>query len=131
MRLVNPGAGEITDRLSVLSLKILFGGAADKDCAHFKTERTTLLSQIRSRTLNGVWFECALELAAVNAAIWHGEDDLRTYRQTGPSADQTYKSNLEVVVSLAFRLQELNDQRAALRQKINELSGEALGEEKV
>lgn len=135
MRLIEPGVGEILDRLTILSLKILFGESYGRDTTHFKTERTTLLAKIRSRTLNGAWFDCALDLAAVNAALWHAEDDLRHLR-TLPDAKRAEWSGFgpnfwQETGALAFRIQELNDRRAALVAEINKLAGEASAEEKL
>lgn len=124
MRLVNPGTGEISDRLSILALKILFAGTAGKDITHFRNEQVALLTQLRGRTLNGKWFEAYSELAAVNAALWHAEDDLRELRgETGGVT--TLRAG-----TLAFRIQELNDLRAACVEKINKDTGEFGGAEK-
>ena len=123
MRLINYGLGEITDRLSILSLKKLFGEQAGRDIAHWRNEQTALLVQTRNRTLN---LELSLELAAVNAALWHKEDELRAYRRHGGTVVPAV-----AIVSCAFRIQELNDQRAALVHKINELAGDASAAEKL
>lgn len=128
MRLINPGAGEISDRLTILSLKLLFGAELGRDLTAFRTERTALLSQIRSRTLNGAWFDSVLELATVNAALWHAEDDLRTLRADWEQAP--VKRTL-LVADLAFRIQSLNDQRAVLIDKINAACGEGATGEKL
>jgi len=139
-RLINIGPGEISDRLSILALKILFGTEAGKDCTHFATEHTALLSQIRSRTLNGKWFEKVLELAAVNSALWHSEDELRNMR-SGYDATHTDKyptplaqehlNFFHAATRVAFRIQSLNDRRAALVQQINEDAGESVQPEKL
>lgn len=122
MRLINPGAGEISDRLSILALKLLFGAEAGKDVTHFQTEKAALLVQLRGRTLNGRWFEAYTELAAINAALWHAEDDLRSLRLSGLTTPEAS--------TLAFRIQALNDQRAACVEKINRDAGEHGGTEK-
>lgn len=122
-RLVNPGLGDVLDRLSILSLKILHGEFARRDVTHWKTERAQLLPQVHART-GGSWFSPALELAAVNSALWHAEDDLRKYR-----SEPDYMNNTSVI-TVAFRIQELNDQRAQLIGQINELAGDARGSEK-
>lgn len=132
-RLVNYGPGEMSDRLTILALKILHGEAAGKDVSHFKTERAALLTQIRSRTLNGVWFEAVLELGAVNSSIWQGEDDLRQYRAAagnGQALEQVDGMH-HLIVPLAFSLQALNDRRADLIAHINKSAGELVGPEKV
>lgn len=142
MKLVNYGAGELSDRLTILALKILIGSEAGKDVAHFEQERAVLLTQIRSRTLNGVWFEQVLALGAVNAALWHAEDDLRTWREklrpTGPDSTglrgpgEGYKAAVVIeVVDLAFRIQALNDARAELIRTINVHAGDEVGREKI
>jgi hypothetical protein len=142
MRLVNYGAGEITDRLTILALKILIGSEQGKDTKHFQTERTALLTKLGAQTLNGAWFTHVLELGAVNAALWHAEDDLRGWRQrwteekpdetgiSGPGKGYVAATALEVA-RVGIRIQALNDQRAALVQAINEKTGEHLGEEKL
>jgi hypothetical protein len=126
VRLKNYGVGEVSDRLSILALKRLFGAQTGKDITHFTTEHTALLSEIRSRTLNGKWFEAYTELAAVNAALWHAEDDLRAMRMVWDGSAH------QEIVNTAFRIQDLNDQRAALIERINKDTGEVpLGSEKV
>lgn len=137
-RLINPGAGEIADRLTILSLKILFTADRGKDPAHFVAEREGLLSMIRSRTLNGKWFAAVVELAAVNGALWHAEDDLREWRDgvsarpLVPGPDCVFGENdYEQIRQLAFRIQDLNDQRARLVQQINLDAGDTHTQEKL
>ena len=127
MRLVNPGAGEISDRLTILTLKILHGVEQEKDTAHFEKERTTLLTMIHSRTLNALWFDAMLELGGINAMLWHAEDDLRILRQ---QYERQQLVDTDAVVLIAFRLQRLNDQRAALVQQINKDAGDSVTQEK-
>lgn len=127
MKLVNPGPGEQTDRLTILALKILFGAEAGKDVAHFERERAVLLTQVRARA-SQVDLEAVLALAAVNAALWHAEDDLRALR----GADISSGTGVALrVCGIAFRIQELNDQRAGLVGEINARLGDNSGEEKV
>jgi hypothetical protein len=105
-----------------LSLKILFGQQAGKDCTHWQTERSKLLPQVRSR-LNGVmWVENVLELAAVNAALWHKEDELRLLRGS---------TEYERAAKIAFYVQALNDRRAELVSLINANAGEKSEGEKL
>ena len=131
-RLINPGPGDLSDRLSILALKILFGTEAAKDTKHWETERTVLLSKIRALTLNGAWFDAYTELAAVNAALWHAEDDLREIRNGPAFIGMRPVSELsETVAELAFRIQVLNDRRADLIGRINKDAGDDRGEEKL
>lgn len=132
-RLVNPGAGDISDRLTILALKIVAGGEAGKDVGHFITEQAVLLTAIRTRTLNGKWFEAVLALAAVNAFLWQAEDELRRHRHQHAEivADPKELAQLTQAVQVAFRMQALNDRRAALVQQINQEAGDPAEKEKL
>lgn len=124
-RLIDPGIGEITDRLTILTLKLLYGGLAGKEVSHFQAERTSLLAKIRSRnSLNGVWFDQTLTLAAVNAALWQAEDELRIHREMQhlPIMDRS-----ALICGIAFRIQDLNDRRAGLVAEINKAVGDTVG----
>jgi len=134
-RLVNIGAGEIVDRLTILALKILYAGQQGKPTEHFEQERNALLVMLRGRELNSGWFEHTIALAAVNGALWRVEDQMRELRNlpNGERAEwagfgQTFN---ERVVTTAFRIQELNDERARLVETINKLTGDHLGSEKL
>ena len=131
MRLINAGAGEVTDRLTILALKILIGTEQGKETKHFQNERTALLTKLGAQTLNGVWFDHVLDLAAVNAALWHAEDDLRDVRREQCMGADIYVKLLPHAGELGIRIQSLNDQRAGLVQAINEKTGNNLGEEKL
>jgi hypothetical protein len=125
MRLVNPGTGEVSDRLTILALKICAGKDAGRDVAHFEAERAALLTKIRTKTLNGAWFESVLELAAVNAFIWRGEDLLRAIRLADSGA-----ADWQGTARLAMQLQAFNDRRAELVRQINKDAGDGETKEK-
>ena len=90
-----------------------------------KTEHNALIVKLGARTLNANWLEAYTELAAVNAAIWRNEDELRRLR--GNTTDWDKPQSLLV----AFRSQELNDRRAELIEAINKDAGDHLGSEKL
>jgi len=125
-RLVNYGAGEVCDRLSILALKILYGTSAQLEVSHWERERSVLLTKIAARQLGGAWFACYVELAAVNATIWKDEDELRYQRESPPEVRR-----VEYVAEIAFRLQDLNDRRNVLIELINKEVGDHLGSEKL
>lgn len=125
VRLINYGSGEIADRLTILALKILFGTDAGKDTKHFRDEQTVLHKQLTARNLSGDAVKALLELAAVNAALWHAEDELRAHRGAAVEVD------VRLVVTLAFRIQNLNDTRAGLVGQINKLGGGSDAPEKL
>ena len=120
-RIVNVGLGEVCDRLSILSLKILYGELKEIDVSHFQRERAALLPKL-SATAAGRWTEHYVDLAAVNAALWQAEDQLRSYKDTRKIADG------DAIVACAFRIQEWNDKRAELIRQINALVGDAVQE---
>jgi hypothetical protein len=124
MSLINFGTGEISDRLTVLSLKLLHYGAAGKPTAHLRTEQAALLARIRTQTVNGSWLEQLLELGAVNAALWGLTDELRDV------ADASTPETLQTAGMLGLRIMALNDRRAELVEAINKLTGEHRGSEK-
>jgi hypothetical protein len=132
VKLVNPGTGEISDRLTILTLKILVGTEEKRDVAHFESERTTLLQKIHARTLNAMWFDALLELGGINAMLWHAEDDLRILRRQHVElvADPKELQQLVEAVKIAFRIQALNDRRAELVTQINKEAGDGDSKEK-
>lgn len=121
-RLVNFGLGEVCDRLSILALKILFGELKGVDVGHFQRERAALLPKLAASSA-GRWTEHYIDLAAVNAALWQAEDELRVFRNAGEG-----KSHASEIAACAFRIQDWNDQRASLIQQINALVGDAVQE---
>lgn len=122
-RLINPGLGDQVDRLTILSLKILYGELAGKDTTHFANERAALIVQVNARSGSASWYELGLQLHATNAALWQAEDELRGYRGDG--------GPIKEAALCAFRIQDLNDRRAQLIQQINTRVGDNLGEEKL
>ena len=130
MSLLNPCCGEISDRLTILSLKILHGDAAGKDVTHFVNERNGLLTKLKGRELNGAWFDLVLQLGAVNAALWQRTDELRGYLEEYERPGDMYDWASEGQCGRA--IMRLNDERARLVHAINVVSGDvpkdAMGE---
>jgi hypothetical protein len=124
-RLCNPGVGEILDRLSILTLKRLHGDAAGRDTTHFAREGDQLEAMIALRKIPTAE---TIQLTAVNAMLWHAEDQLRAYRRG--IAGATGDDGLVAVVAVAFRIQDLNDQRNQVIEAINKAAGDFAGPEK-
>lgn len=130
MRVLNPGPGEIVDRLTVVARKIVEGGGK-----HFHAEMFELTKAIKELTLpiepEEINFQLFIvniyALAATNAAIWQREDELREMRGKFISDSPSYRDFVntcgEEIAELAFRIQELNDQRAELVKEINKAAG--------
>lgn len=122
-RLLNPGIGDICDRLTILELKLLHA-PADRSVDHFLQERNGLLTKVRAATLNGSWFERVLGLAAVNARLWQLEDEIRGYRLDWAGGIVSKEALMEDATKCAFAIAEMNDRRAQLVREINELTGD-------
>lgn len=123
MRLINPGPGEYCDRLSILALKIAHGRSRSLPVDHFTREWAAILTKIAATPIGGPFVEQYTQLVVVNARLWQAEDDLRAYRRAGVGGPE--------VADLAFLIQALNDERAALVAAINKLTGNHVGAEKI
>lgn len=123
MRLMNPGLGELLDRLSILELKLAHGGGEQ-----FEEERKAILQQVLPQwnTVMPPGFVLYSTLAAVNAAIWQGEDALRDRRDS-----MSFAKTISESAFLAHKIQALNDRRAELIREIGKLAGEEEHREKL
>ncbi len=131
MRLINYGAGEIVDRLTILSLKIAH---APENNDHFRNEQVVLLMKLRA--CNGItsYLDELLELATVNGLLWHAEDEIRDWRkrfELHAVSEVEDPAARHMVSLIAFSIQELNDRRAGLVEAINLKTGEHRGSEKL
>lgn len=126
-RLVNYGAGEIADRLTILALKVAHGYEANQETNHWETERNALLVQARPKNVS---LEDVIELAAINAMIWQAEDELRHLRAMDPTPEDQPVTFIQAG-RLAFQLQRLNDRRAKCIEHLNREAGDFRGVEKV
>lgn len=128
MRLINTSLGEMADRLSILSLKLLYAALAEKPADHFRREQTLLLAKMRGHQTNGKWFDGYMELATVNGAIWQLQEEMVQYRHLVAVEKET----LMTIGRIALRLQDLNFRRAELVRQIDVDAGEGdTGEEKL
>jgi len=115
MTLMSPGPGDLLDRLTILARKIV----ERPERQDFKKE----YAEIRERLTGTFAISQITTLAALNAAIWQREDEIRRER-AAKGAGRT----LSEIVTLAFEIQTLNDQRAALIAELNGIEGEKLYE---
>ena len=114
--------GELLDKITILEIKS--ERIADK--AKLENVHTEL------RVLQDAWDEEGIvseqisaakdELKKINEALWDIEDDIRQLEAT--------KSFGENFIALARSVYRTNDDRAAVKRKINEALGSALVEEK-
>ncbi len=130
-RLINIGAGDVADRLTVLSLKLQHADAAGKPADHFRNEQVALATKLKAGNGIAAYLDELLELATVNGLLWRAEDELRANRTIAAECKGGEPFSWQAVGAIAFRIQALNDRRAALVEAINQKTGEARGLEKL
>lgn len=114
MKLLDPSPGEVIDRLTILHLKIVHGTYRSANVGHFKHEAMLLqqrLFQLGSQ--QSTVTELAVQLAAVNAALWQASDAM------------------EGGIDHGRAIFDWNKQRATLVQQINTEIGVDLPPEKL
>ena len=120
--LIEVGAGELIDKLTILRIK----SERMSDPAKLANVRREfeLLSRCRDEKLPGTPELDALEeeLKQANAALWEIEDAIRDCEARGDFGARF----IELARSVYLR----NDRRAELKQAINELCGSRIVEEK-
>jgi hypothetical protein len=114
--------GELLDKITILEIKSERIANAAK-LRHVRDELAALRAagEPAWATSESLWLLTA-ELRAVNEALWEIEDAIRLCER-----DQDFGSRF---IDLARSVYRQNDQRAALKRRINELLGSELVEEK-
>lgn len=82
MKLLNPGLGDVLDRLTILGLKIQHGRLQGESTEHWEEEQVALNAYAESRW-KGMAFDhkLILQLAAANAVIWNINDSRESHDQ--------------------------------------------------
>lgn len=114
--------GEIIDKITILEIKAERLTDAGK-LANVTKELNELVA-VREREFpnHGELAKLAAELKAINEKLWVVEDDLRDCERAKDFGTK--------FVELARAVYYTNDERAAVKRKVNELLGSALVEEK-
>ena len=120
--LVEVGAGELIDKITILRIKSARIGEAEK-LANVRHE-LAVLEQARCAHLADSAALRAMEadLETVNTALWEIEDAIRACEHRGDFGP--------AFVELARAVYTTNDRRAAVKKDINRLTGAAIVEEK-
>ena len=114
------GAGDVVDRLSILSLKIFHKGAVR---AHVK-EHAALAADPKLSTFgsaargNRERRAAAFALCAVNGELWGHEDQIRAFREATESSSARQPDPYDVA-KVAMAIQALNDRRQELVAQLN------------
>jgi hypothetical protein len=120
--LIPVSAGELIDKITILRVKAERIGDSAKE-ANVRKE-LTLLEDVCVQTIGSVkgLDPLTAELLAVNAALWDIEDskrDCERRQDFGPA-----------FIALARSVYIENDRRAAIKRRINDLTGSDIVEEK-
>ena len=120
--LVEVGAGELIDKITILRIK----AGRMTDAAKLANVRRELevLDAARAASLPASTELSTLEsdLEAINNALWRIEDDIRACESAGDFGPG--------FIELARAVYTCNDRRAAIKKEINLLTGSSLIEEK-
>lgn len=120
--LIEVGAGELIDKITILTIKSeRMTDAAKLKNVHYEL---TVLSAGRDAHLenSGDLQKLTADLKQVNGALWEIEDDIRQCEHD--------KDFGEKFVALARAVYVTNDKRASLKKDINVLTGAQVIEEK-
>lgn len=122
MPLIPVSVGDLVDRITILNLKLAH--ANDVTQAMELKHHADMLDAEWRKLVKGmpVLSQYQEEIAAVNAALWIVEDQIRE-----AEARQTFD---DAFVALARSVYELNDRRAALKRKIDDAIGSRFREVK-
>ena len=116
---IEVSVGEIVDKLTILALKKKYI-TNEKQLENIQKEYLYLLDIVFMEL--HVSKQDYNELLAINEELWHIEDDIR---------DKERRSEFdEVFIELARAVYITNDERAAVKRRINEYYGSEFVEEK-
>ena len=118
-RLINPGIGELLDRLSILELKI---DRYKGDTASYKDEAYAIRKRLPKQ--DRIWGPVHKELIEVNTKLWEAEDQLRGLRLS-PTLEMAWLSEAATV---GTSIQDLNDKRNSIIQAANAAMGDGYKE---
>lgn len=119
---VEISAGELVDKITILEIKSR--RLTDPGMLRNVRRELEVLLEARDQALpdSGEMRELAAELGRVNEALWRIEDDIRGRERDGDFKDR--------FIELARSVYRRNDERAAIKRRINELAGSRIVEEK-
>lgn len=120
--LIPVSPGELLDKLTILDIKLECIGDADK-LANVRHEHELLSRTWESSGLASEEIDALRgQLLEVNKALWEIEDDIRE--------QERLKDFGERFVELARSVYFHNDERAAIKKRINQVFGSEIVEEK-
>ena len=122
--LIPASVGELIDKITILEIKQQRIADAAKQL-NISRELQALMAVVEEQELgypSGALAELGQQLSAVNQQLWDIEDDIRECEHQADFGTR--------FVELARAVYHRNDERAALKRRINEQCGSELVEEK-
>jgi hypothetical protein len=126
-RMLNPSPGEVADRQTILQLKIQYGSSQTlpRKVQHFAQEHGRLQEYLEDQwfpqlatELRAIYDQLCSRLATINKDLWECEDQARALRAATNNRQSVHQAG-----ELLFEITHLNDDRAEVVKKINELFG--------
>ena len=111
--------GELVDKITILEIK---ASRFEAEALSNVRPELRLLEQALQGSGAVVSDDDLRELRAINSQLWSIEDDIRAQEATGDFGQR--------FIDLARSVYRCNDQRAAIKRRINAASGSTLIEEK-
>ena len=114
--------GELIDKMTILDVKLARMSDPAK-LVNVRREHAMIAQTFRENIADSpALAKLISELKATNSALWAIEDDIREHERNGDFG--------ESFVKLARSIYRINDERAAIKRRINVLLGSAIVEEK-
>jgi len=115
-------AGELIDKITILRIKLeKLTAVAKLDNVRHELDQLMAIRTRAALDFDGL-VPCEEQLLRINRELWQVEDDLRRRehaRDFGP-----------IFVELARSVYKLNDERSAVKKRINQMTDSAIVEEK-
>jgi arginine deiminase len=120
--LIQVSPGELIDKMTILEVKLDRMSDPAK-LANVRREHDMIMQTFRENVADTTALaKLIAELKAANLALWTIEDDIRDHERKGDFGDS--------FVALARSIYRINDERAAIKRRINVLLDSAIVEEK-
>ena len=120
--LIQVSPGELIDKMTILEVKLARMSDPAK-LVNVRRVHAMIAQTFRENIADSPALATLIaELKAANSALWTIEDDIREHERKGDFG--------ESFVKLARSIYRINDERAAIKRRINVLLGSAIVEEK-
>jgi hypothetical protein len=128
VRVLNPGPGELCDRLTVLELKLENGRARCVDVSAWEEEKKEIGDELEGKfnvtdDKEAPTFDLVTKLRALNKLIWEGIDKQHDFAKRNPHLSDVDDASIREIAQVGITVMEWNDARARLIGELNALYG--------